>query len=81
MQAQKEIKNTDKETLWDIDEININKFDTIENKIEKFTEDTGDNVESHINGGYMVRNYCSNGGYSATEAFIHYIKKIAEINY
>ena len=41
MQAQKEIKNTDKETLWDIDEININKFDTIENKIEKFTEDTG----------------------------------------
>ncbi len=81
MQEQEEVKNTDKEVLWDIDKININKFDTIENKIEKFTEDTGGNIASHINGGYMVRNYFSDGDYSATEAFIHYIKKIAEINY
>lgn len=81
MQAQESIKGTGKEVLWDIDGIDIDKFDTIENKTVKFAEDTGGSMESHINGGYVVRNYFSDGGYSATEAFIHYIKKIAEINY
>ncbi len=71
----------DKAELWDIGKIDINKFDTIESKAEKFIEDTGGNIESHINGGYVVRNYFADGGYSATEALIHYIKKIAEINY
>ncbi len=80
MQVQDDI-NTKKETLWDIDEIDINKFDTIENKTEEFTKDTGGNIASHINEGYVVRNYFADGGYSATEAFINYIKKIAEINY
>lgn len=78
VQAQNNINNADKETLWDIDEIDINKFDTIENKTRKFTEDTKGNMELHINNGYVVRNYFSDGGCSATEAFIHYIKKIAE---
>lgn len=81
MQAQESIKGTGKEVLWDIDGIDIDKFDTIENKTVKFAEDTGGSMESHINSGYVVRNYFSDGGYSATEAFIHYIKKIAEINY
>lgn len=81
VQVQDDIKNTDKGKLWDIDETDIDKFDTIENKTGKFIKDTGGNMEAHINGGYVVRNYFSDGGYSATEAFIHYIKKIAEINY
>lgn len=81
MQAQEDIKGAGKEVLWDIDGIDIDKFDTIENKTVKFAEDTGGSMESHINSGYVVRNYFSDGGYSATEAFIHYIKKIAEINY
>ncbi len=67
--------------LWDIGKTSIDKFDTIENKTCKFAEDTGGNMDSHINGGYIVRNYFSDGGYSATEAFIHYIEKMAEINY
>ena len=81
VQAQEDIKGAGKDGLWDIDGIDIDKFDTIENKTVKFAEDTGGNVESHINSGYVVRNYFSDGGYSATEAFIHYIKKTAEINY
>lgn len=81
MQMQEDVKSTGKEVLWDIDGIDIDKFDTIENKTGKFTKDTDGNIDSHINGGYVVRNYFSDGGYSATEAFIHYIKKIAEINY
>lgn len=81
MQMQEDVKSTGKEVLWDIDGIDIDKFDTIENKTGKFIKDTDGNIDSHINGGYVVRNYFSDGGYSATEAFIHYIKKIAEINY
>jgi len=69
-------------TVWAVTEqMKLGKFDTIESKAEKFIEDTGGNIESHINGGYVVRNYFADGGYSATEALIHYIKKIAEINY
>lgn len=81
MLEQEDIKDTNQEKLWDIDKIDINKFDTIKSKTEKFIEDTDGNTLSHINSGYVVRNYFSDKGYSATEAFIHYIKKIAEINY
>lgn len=81
MQTQEDIKGGDQEKLWDIEERNINKTDNIKSKTGKFIEETDGNMSSHINKGYVVRNYFSDEGYSATEALIHYIKKIAEINY
>ncbi len=81
MQIQEDIKGAGQEKLWDIDMIDINKFDTIKSKTDKFIEDTDGNMLVHINSGYVVRNYFSDGDYSATDALIHYIKKIAEVNY
>jgi len=72
---------TDKKQLWDIDNIHIDRQKPISEKKNSFVEDTEGNTSAHLNEGYVVRNYFSQEKYTATDAFKHYLRQIAELKY
>lgn len=75
------IMEVKREDLWDIDAVNIDKKELVRNKLEEFTSNIKGDLTTHLNEEYVVRVHFSKEDYSATDAFKHYLKQIAELKY
>ncbi|TCL57608.1 hypothetical protein EDD76_108143 [Kineothrix alysoides] len=70
-----------RDDLWDIDEINIDKEKSIKDKLEEFVSIAKGDLSTHLNEDYVVRVHFSQNDYSATDAMKYYMKQIAELKY
>lgn len=78
---QKSDKIENREKLWDIEEIEINKKLPVKSKLKNFTESISEESLTHLNDGYVVRVHFGKEDYSATDAVKHYLKQIAQLKY
>lgn len=69
------------ENLIDINAIQIDKIDSIEKKMESFINQTDGTPFTHLNEGYVVKVHFGRTGYTATDAFKHYLRQMAELKY
>lgn len=74
-------KTENKEKLWDIGEIEINRKLPVKRKLKNFTESISEESLTHLNEGYVVRVHFTKGDYSATDAVKNYLKQIAQLKY
>ena len=78
---QRHDKTENREKLWNIEEIEINKKLPVKRKLKNFTESISEESLTHLNEGYVVRVHFAKGDYSATDAVKHYLKQIAQLKY
>ena len=71
----------EREKLWDIGEIEIDKELSVKNKIQNFDRGIKEETLTHMNEGYIVRVHFGKEDYSATDAVKHYLKQIAQLKY
>lgn len=71
----------EREKLWDIGEIEIDKELSVKNKIQNFAHGIKEDTLTHMNEGYTVRVHFGKEDYSATDAVKHYLKQIAQLKY
>ena len=71
----------EREKLWDIGEIEIDKELSVKNKIQNFAHGIEEENMTHVNEGYIVRVHFGKEDYSATDAVKHYLKQIAQLKY
>ena len=71
----------EREKLWDIGEIEIDKELSVKNKIQNFAHGIKEENLTHMNEGYIVRVHFGKEDYSATDAVKHYLKQIAQLKY
>lgn len=70
----------EREKLWDIGEIEIDRKQSVKDKMEGFSHHIAEALE-HKNEEYVVRVHFGDGDYSATDAIKHYLKQISQIKY
>ena len=71
----------EREKLWDIGEIDIDKELSVKNKMQKFAHSIKEETLVHMNEGYVVRVHFGKEDYSATDAVKYYLKQIAQLKY
>lgn len=71
----------ERDDLWDIGEIEIEKELPVQDKLQNFTHSIREENLMHRNEGYMVRVHFGKEDYSATDAVKHYLKQIAQFKY
>ncbi len=71
----------DREKLWDIEEIEVDKELAVKDKLQNFAHCIKEETLTHMNEGYVVRVHFGKEDYSATEAVKHYLKQIAQLRY
>lgn len=70
----------ERDKLWDIEKIEIDKKQSVKNKMEGFSHQIEEAL-THRNEEYVVRVHFGNEDYSATDAVKHYLKQIAQLKY
>lgn len=71
----------EREKLWDIGGIEIDKELSVKNKMQNFAHGVTEENMMHVNEGYIVRVHFGKEDYSATDAVKHYLKQIAQLKY
>ena len=71
----------EKENLWDIGELEIDKELSVKDKLKNFAPYIKEETLTHMNEGYVVRVHFGEEDYSATDAVKHYLKQIAQLKY
>lgn len=71
----------DRNTLWDIEEVETEKDLSVKDKRKNFNDCMQEETLTHVNEGYVVRVHFGKEDYSATDAVKHYLKQIAQLKY
>lgn len=71
----------EREKLWDIGKMEVDKELSINDKVQNFTQSINEENLTHMNEGYIVRVHFGKEDYSATDAIKHYLKQIAQLKY